>query len=119
MEGMLKLDLSRSLVETQDLNAYKDELEALKKRLWSGKEDFTGWVQLPFSYDKSELKKILSTAEKIRKQCEVFIIIGIGGSYLGSRAAISALADIVASGVEGFVGSGSTSASSAGMGSAP
>lgn len=92
MKEMLRLDLSHSMIEKQDLNVYKKELELLKKRLWSEKEDFTGWVQLPFSYDKNELKSILSTAEKIRKQCEVFIVIGIGGSYLGAKAAISALA---------------------------
>ncbi|MDD4564594.1 MAG: glucose-6-phosphate isomerase [Eubacteriales bacterium] len=92
MKEMLKLDLSRSLVETQDLNAFKEESETLKKKLWSEEEDFTGWVRLPFSYDKNELKRILDTAEKIRKQCEVFVVIGIGGSYIGARAAISALA---------------------------
>ena len=92
MKEMLKLDLSRALIEKQDLNVYKRELEILKRRLWSEEEDFTGWVQLPFSHDKNELKRILSTAEKIRKQCEIFIVIGIGGSYLGAKAAISALA---------------------------
>jgi glucose-6-phosphate isomerase len=92
MKEMLQLDLSRALIEKQDLNVYKKELEILKKRFWSEEEDFTGWVQLPFSHDKNELKRILSTAEKIRKQCEIFIVIGIGGSYLGAKAAISALA---------------------------
>lgn len=92
MKEILKLDLSRALIEMQDLNAYNEELGQSKKKLWSDEEDFTGWVKLPFSYDKNELKNILSTAERIRKQCEVFIVIGIGGSYLGARAVISALA---------------------------
>ncbi len=91
MNETLKLDLSRSLIDSQTLNACKDGLEAGKKRLWSGKELFTGWVDLPLSYDKNELKEILAEAEKIKKQCQVFVVIGIGGSYLGAQAAISAL----------------------------
>ncbi len=91
MSGNLKLDLSRSLIEPQDVTDFEAGLETAKKRLWSGKEPFTGWVNLPFAYDKNELKDILETAGKIRKQCEVFIVIGIGGSYLGAQAAISAL----------------------------
>ncbi len=91
MSETLKLDLSRSLVEPQTISACKAELEDAKNRLWSGKEPFTGWVNLPFAYDRKELSDILSAAEQIRKQCEVLIVIGIGGSYLGAQAAISAL----------------------------
>jgi len=91
MSETLKLDLSRSLLGPQTITASQAELEAAKNRLWSGKEPFTGWVNLPFSYDKKELEEILTAAEKIRKQCEVLIVIGIGGSYLGAQAAISAL----------------------------
>jgi len=91
MSETLKLDLSRSLLGPQTITASQAELENAKNRLWSGKEQFTGWVNLPFAYDKKELKEILAAAEKIRKQCEVLIVIGIGGSYLGAQAAISAL----------------------------
>ena len=91
MSETLKLDLTRSLVEPQTITACEVGLENAKNKLWSGKELFTGWVNLPFAYDKKELADILSAAEKIRKQCEVLIVIGIGGSYLGAQAAISAL----------------------------
>jgi len=87
----LKLDLSRSLVEPQIIAACEAELEQAKEKLWSGDEPFTGWVGLPFSYDRNELRDILAVAEKIRRQCEALIVIGIGGSYLGAQAAISAL----------------------------
>lgn len=87
----IKLDLTRSLVSPQAITACNDDLEAAKRRLWSGKEPFTDWVGLPFEYDRKELQDILTAAEKIRKQCDVFIVIGIGGSYLGAKAAISAL----------------------------
>lgn len=50
--------------------------------------DFLGWVDLPVDYDKEEFARIKAAAEKIKKMCDVFVVIGIGGSYLGARAAI-------------------------------
>ncbi len=50
--------------------------------------DFIGWVDLPLYYDKNEFIRIKSAAEKIKKSCDILIVIGIGGSYLGARAAI-------------------------------
>ena len=50
--------------------------------------DFLGWVDLPFSYDKEEFARIKAAAEKIKNQSQALIVIGIGGSYLGARAAI-------------------------------
>ncbi len=47
-----------------------------------------GWIDLPVDYDKEEFDRIIKTSEKIRKSCDIFIAIGIGGSYLGARAAI-------------------------------
>ncbi|HML37454.1 MAG TPA: glucose-6-phosphate isomerase, partial [Bacillota bacterium] len=91
MSETLKLDLMRSLVPSWTIDACREDLAAAKRRLWSGKEAFTDWVSLPFEYDRKELQDIMAAAEKIRKQCEVFIVIGIGGSYLGAQAAISAL----------------------------
>ena len=52
---------------------------------------FLGWVDLPRDYDKEEYARIKVAADKIRKSCDVFIVIGIGGSYLGSRAVIEFL----------------------------
>ncbi|MBP3360078.1 MAG: glucose-6-phosphate isomerase [Clostridia bacterium] len=53
--------------------------------------DFLGWVELPTNYDKEEFARIKKAAEKIRKDSEILIVIGIGGSYLGARAAIEML----------------------------
>lgn len=50
--------------------------------------DFLGWVTLPTDYDKAEFDRIIKAAEKIKKDSQVLIVIGIGGSYLGARAAI-------------------------------
>ena len=53
--------------------------------------DFLGWIDLPENYDKEEFARIKAAAEKIKKNCDVFIVIGIGGSYLGARAVIEFL----------------------------
>ena len=50
--------------------------------------DFLGWVDLPVNYDKDEFARIKIAAEKIKKSCDILVVIGIGGSYLGARAAI-------------------------------
>ena len=50
--------------------------------------DFLGWVDLPVNYDKDEFARIKAAAEKIKKTCDILVVIGIGGSYLGARAAI-------------------------------
>ncbi|MTI71289.1 MAG: glucose-6-phosphate isomerase [Firmicutes bacterium] len=54
-------------------------------------KDFLGWIDYPLEYDKEEFKRIKKISEKIRNNSDVFIVIGIGGSYLGARAAIEAL----------------------------
>lgn len=64
--------------------------ETLKAKNGPG-SDFLGWVNLPEAYDKEEFGRIKAAAEKIKKNSEVLIVIGIGGSYLGARAAIEAL----------------------------
>lgn len=61
--------------------------EALNNGTGKG-NDFLGWLTLPENYDKAEFAEIKKAAEKIRNDSEVLIVIGIGGSYLGARAAI-------------------------------
>ena len=61
--------------------------EMLTSRTGAG-NDFLGWTTLPFDYDKEEFARIKESAKKIKDLCDVFIVIGIGGSYLGARAAI-------------------------------
>jgi len=53
--------------------------------------DYIGWVNYPKAYSKEEVKKILQTAKKIQNESEVFLVLGIGGSFLGSKAAIDLL----------------------------
>ncbi len=73
------------------LASIEGEVQAAVKTLREGTgagSDFLGWVDLPVNYDKEEFARIKAAAEKIKKSCDIFIAIGIGGSYLGARAAI-------------------------------
>ncbi len=80
-----------SFVSADDLSAIAPEVKAahdlLTSRTGAG-NDFLGWLDLPVNYDKEEAARIVEAAKKIQKSCDVFIVIGIGGSYLGARAAI-------------------------------
>ena len=70
------------------------EVKAAHKVLHDGSglgNDFLGWLNLPTDYDKEEFARIKKCAEKIKKDTDVFVVIGIGGSYLGARAAIEFL----------------------------
>lgn len=53
--------------------------------------DYTGWIELPVNYDKQEFDRIKKAAERIREDSDILIVIGIGGSYLGARAAVEML----------------------------
>ena len=65
----------------------KAAFDVVKSGSGAGSE-FLGWVDLPVNYDKEEFARIQAAAEKIKGMCDVFVVIGIGGSYLGARAAI-------------------------------
>ena len=64
--------------------------EMLHQKTGAG-SDFLGWVDLPVNYDKDEFARIKKAAEKIREDSDVLVVIGIGGSYLGAKAAIDFL----------------------------
>lgn len=87
----IKTDITKTGLTREEIQGQKQAIDDALQRLWSGKEDFTGWVKLPLEYDKGELERILNVADIIRGQCELLIVIGIGGSYLGAKAAIDAL----------------------------
>ena len=79
------------VITNEKLSAIAPEVSAAATTLREGTgagNDFRGWVDLPVNYDKEEFARIKAAAEKIKKSCDIFIAIGIGGSYLGARAAI-------------------------------
>ena len=62
-------------------------LDRVLKKTGAG-ADFLGWVDLPIDYDKEEFVRIKAAAERIKKSCDILVVLGIGGSYLGARAVI-------------------------------
>lgn len=92
----IKLDdkYLNGFVREHELAAYAPMVKAAHETLESRSglgNDFLGWVDLPVNYDKDEFERIKKAAAKIKSDIEVLIVIGIGGSYLGARAAIEAL----------------------------
>ena len=71
-------------------NQVKAAAQLLRSKTGPG-SDFLGWMDLPENYDKEEYARIKKAATKIQKSCDGFIVIGIGGSYLGARAVIEFL----------------------------
>ena len=93
---MLKLDLSKlkGFIPEDHFAVRQDKLAKAAQMLagHSGPGgDFTGWVALPRDYDKEEFARIQAAAQKIQRQSQVLVVIGIGGSYLGARAVIELL----------------------------
>ena len=81
----------REFVTDFSVAAMADETKRAFDTVFNGKgagADFLGWRDLPYNYDREEVSRIKKAAEKIIKTCDVFVVIGIGGSYLGARAAI-------------------------------
>lgn len=84
----------QNFVAPHEIEAAKASAELAAKTVISRSgagNDFLGWVDLPVDYDKEEFARIKAAAAKIQKQSDVLIVIGIGGSYLGARAAIEFL----------------------------
>lgn len=96
MANKVTFDYSRasSFIQEHEME-YMSELVAQAKDKLVAKtgagNDFLGWIDLPVDYDKEEFARIQKAAEKIREDSEVLLVIGIGGSYLGARAAIEFL----------------------------
>ena len=84
----------KDFVNADELDGIKVQVEAAAKSLQSKTglgNDFLGWVDLPTAYDKEEFARIKAAAERIKANSDILIVIGIGGSYLGARAAIELL----------------------------
>ncbi len=90
----ISLNLKNSGITMKSIMEYKEQVENIHKDLHrraNDEKDFVGWLELPTNYDKEEFKRIKKAAKKIKKESDVLLVIGIGGSYLGARAVIEAL----------------------------
>ena len=91
MSVRVNTDFLAGFIRDDEITNLRPYLTAAHKLLLSGKgagNDYLGWVSLPDDYDREEFARIKAAAERIKRTCDVFLVLGIGGSYLGARAAI-------------------------------
>ena len=93
----VKLNIEKALYFAEkEFNNNKDEAISAFSTLQNGNgagNDFLGWVNLPSEISQEEIDRINATAERLKKNCEYVVCVGIGGSYLGAKAVNTALAD--------------------------
>lgn len=94
----MKLNVEKTFgfISKEAVNAYEAKTKAAREALENGTgkgNDFLGWLHLPSSISKNHLEDIKATAKILRENCEVVIVAGIGGSYLGARAVIESLSN--------------------------
>ena len=90
----IKLDLKNVGISQKSIMEYKEQVENIHKELHkraNDEKDYVGWLELPTNYDKKEFTRIKKAAKKIKKESDILVVIGIGGSYLGARAVIESL----------------------------
>lgn len=91
--GSIKFDYSKAIgfISQHEIDCMQDFVNQAHKMIHEKTglgNDFLGWVELPKNYDKEEFARIKKAAEKVKSDSDVLLVIGIGGSYLGARAAI-------------------------------
>lgn len=90
----IRFDLSYANIDTSEFESRYQQLaqanDDLNNKTGVG-NDFLGWVDYPIKYDQDEFVRIKEAAEKIKERCDALVVIGIGGSYLGAKAVITAL----------------------------
>ena len=91
LKPIFKYETASQFIDSEKFEKYKESainsLSLLEKRSGKG-NDFLGWLDLPNTYDKEEFERVEKAAKKIRENSKALVVIGIGGSYLGARAAI-------------------------------
>lgn len=87
----IQIDTSNIGLQLSCVENKRAHAEEALDRLWSGDEPFTGWVRLPLSQDKRAIETLLDTAAEVWTKCDLFVVLGAGGSYLGAKAVVDAL----------------------------
>jgi len=95
---MISLDVSKisAFISDEEMENMRATIKMAEQQLNSrtgAGNAFLGWVDLPLDYDKEEFERIKKAAKKIKADSDVLVVVGIGGSYLGARAAIEMLTD--------------------------
>ncbi len=86
----MKFDFE-TYMKSINFDRYKYQIESIMKEL--NDDDMTDWCDIPMCVSESEIKDIIKTSKEIRKKCDCFIVVGIGGSFLGAKMVISALSN--------------------------
>ncbi len=90
---MIRLDLSKTTFG-KDIFSYENEVRKIHQMIHQKSglgNDYLGWVNYPSCITDNDLKRIQKIAQKVQKECDALVVIGIGGSYLGAKAAIDAI----------------------------
>ncbi len=90
---MIKVDLTQAKL-SESMDAYKEQVASVHDMIHNktgAGNDFLGWVDLPINYDKDEVEAIKAKVNELKDEIDVLLVCGIGGSYLGARAAIEAI----------------------------
>ena len=92
----LNIEKTLDFISKEQVNAYENKVKACMETLEKGTgagNDFLGWLHLPSSITQAHLDDLKATAQTLRENCEVVVVAGIGGSYLGARAVIEAMSN--------------------------
>lgn len=90
----INVSLKNTQISNKTIMEYKEKVKKIHDDLHkraNDPKDFVGWLELPTNYDKKEFARIKKAAKKIKKESDILVVIGIGGSYLGARAVIESL----------------------------
>ena len=87
---MMKLDSTQAFLK-EEIESYQADVTRIHKMIHEktgAGNDFLGWVDWPVNYDKEEFERIVALGERMKDKADCIVVCGIGGSYLGARAAI-------------------------------
>ena len=87
----LTIDVTGTNIDMEQEGPLRESSLQWLEHLRSGRDYYTGWVNLPLDFDPALLERIQTTAEEIRQKCDLLVVVGVGGSYLGAKAVIDAL----------------------------
>lgn len=87
----LQIDITGTNIDISQEQALQASSRKWLDHLRTGKAEYTGWVNLPLQFNSEILYRILDAAKEIRSKCDLLIVVGVGGSYLGAKAVIDAL----------------------------
>ncbi|MGI6721603.1 MAG: glucose-6-phosphate isomerase [Anaerovoracaceae bacterium] len=89
----IKVELKNTGLDAAKVSARRKEAETALDRLWSGELDFTGWVRDPFDFSDHKIDELLEIAARIRSSSDYFLVLGVGGSFMGAKAVCDLLAE--------------------------